>query len=245
MNIDVRISNLLTVKHGKMDISFNKQFLAAGLLLTAFNAEAALTNYTSDSQSLVYSSISNITWTEDANLLSTMIGNMGYNNTVNAIIDSYDSSYSISAADFSNTLPGRTTWFGAKAFVGYLNSINYAGSNEWVLPSAGANPQSGYNQTDGQFGQLFYEELNGTAYSNIQNTENFSNEQVYAYWLAEESSPYSWDFATTNGIQALNSKDHKYYVWAVSPGQVSQVPVPATIWLFGSGLLGLIGVIRR
>jgi len=28
-------------------------------------------------------------------------------------------------------------------------------------------------------------------------------------------------------------------------GQVSNVPVPATLWLFGSGLLGLVGITRR
>jgi hypothetical protein len=27
--------------------------------------------------------------------------------------------------------------------------------------------------------------------------------------------------------------------------QISQVPVPAAVWLFGSGLLGLIGIVRR
>ena len=30
-----------------------------------------------------------------------------------------------------------------------------------------------------------------------------------------------------------------------SPGLVSAVPVPAAVWLFGSGLLGLVGVARR
>ena len=33
--------------------------------------------------------------------------------------------------------------------------------------------------------------------------------------------------------------------WAVQTGDVSAVPVPAAVWLFGSGLLGLIGVARR
>jgi hypothetical protein len=27
--------------------------------------------------------------------------------------------------------------------------------------------------------------------------------------------------------------------------QVSQVPIPAAAWLFGSGLLGLVGIARR
>jgi len=28
-------------------------------------------------------------------------------------------------------------------------------------------------------------------------------------------------------------------------GQASVVPIPATVWLFGSGLLGLVGIARR
>ena len=34
-------------------------------------------------------------------------------------------------------------------------------------------------------------------------------------------------------------------IWVGSDGTVSVVPVPAAVWLFGSGLLGLIGVARR
>ena len=33
--------------------------------------------------------------------------------------------------------------------------------------------------------------------------------------------------------------------WAVQSGDVGAVPVPAAVWLFGSGLLGLVGVARR
>jgi hypothetical protein len=33
--------------------------------------------------------------------------------------------------------------------------------------------------------------------------------------------------------------------WAVRPGDVSAVPVPAAVWLFGSGILSLIGLASR
>lgn len=39
--------------------------------------------------------------------------------------------------------------------------------------------------------------------------------------------------------------DHDYQDFVVMVDSVFPVPVPATVWLFGSGLLGLIGVIRR
>jgi len=41
------------------------------------------------------------------------------------------------------------------------------------------------------------------------------------------------------------TKDQGYYAWAVYSGDVSAVPVPAAVWLFGSGLMGLVGLDRR
>lgn len=243
-------------------MQFNKPLLAAGLLfgLTTLNAEAALTPYISAGQSLVYSDISKVTWTGDANLLGTMIGNQGYSTVVNAIIaaspvihdrpnfyDGNDGSYSISAADFSSRSLGRTNWFGAQAFVGYLNNINYGGSTQWRLPTS--NAIYGYNGTAGnELGQLFYNELSGTAGGNIPNTANFTNEQTYAYWLGTEyaSSPaVAWVFYTGFGHQNYDGKGNQLYAWAVSPGQVSAVPVPGAVWLFGTGLVGLLGLKRR
>lgn len=36
-----------------------------------------------------------------------------------------------------------------------------------------------------------------------------------------------------------------YLGWAVHDGDIGNVPVPAALWLFGSGLVGLIGIFRR
>ena len=35
------------------------------------------------------------------------------------------------------------------------------------------------------------------------------------------------------------------YSWAVHAGNVGAVPVPAAVWLFGSGLIELLGLARR
>lgn len=242
-------------------MSFNKPLLAGLLLsLTVLNAEATLTPYTSAGQSLVYSSVSNVTWTQDANLLGTMeASNPNLINTIISTIGSIsdtanyfdtpsDSGYhTLSTNDFGNH--GLVTWFGAQAFVSYLNTINYGGSHQWALPSVGANQQSGYNQASGQFSQLFYNELYGSAFSTIPDTDNFTNEQIYSYWLGTESasdSYYAWSFDTYYGYQDAGwDKLWQFSVWAVCPGLVSAVPVPGTVWLFGTGLVGLLGLKRR
>ena len=220
-----------------------KQPLALGLLLSAttFNAHASLTSYTgAGGAGLVYSSVSNVTWTQDANLFKTLYdANHNLVNLITAVTPSYnDPSWGNQVIgdgggiDDFDTATGRLSWWGAKAFVNYLNSINYAGSNQWALPSAGANPQSGYNQTSGPLGQLFYSELGGTAGGNIPNTTTFTG-QAYAYWSGTEFAPYPRDawlfFVTYNGYQANYSKDVQGYAWAVSPGQVAAVPVPGAV----------------
>jgi hypothetical protein len=37
----------------------------------------------------------------------------------------------------------------------------------------------------------------------------------------------------------------RYNTWPIASFQVSAVPIPAAVWLFGSGLLGLVGMARR
>ena len=51
----------------------------------------------------------------------------------------------------------------------------------------------------------------------------------------------------TPGSIGTSLKSYAFFnAWAVHDGDVvSSVPVPAAVWLFGSGLLGLIGMARR
>jgi len=231
---------------------------AAGLLLSAasFNSSAALTSYTAGNVGLVYSSISDVTWTQDANLFKTLYdSNNNLVNLITAVTPSYnDPGYGLQvigdggAIDDFDTSNGSMTWWGGIAFINYLNSINFGGSNQWAMPSAGANPIASYNQTNTTFGQLFYTELGGTADGVIPNTSTFDNEHTSMYWLgtAWAHGRFSaWSFNALNGSQIPVDKFSKVYVWAVSPGQVTAVPVPGAMWLMGSGLLGLLGLKRR
>lgn len=243
-------------------MSHKKFLLVSGLLLniTAINAEASLTAYyTAGHKSVTYSSISDITWTGDANLLgsmeasdpslvSTIISTVGI---ISDIPNDHDSprnsgNHTLGAGDFGSN--GLVTWFGAKAFTFYLNTINYAGSSQWALPTAPTDPQSAYNQTGGQFGQLFYNELGGTADVAIPNTANFTNEKLSWYWLGTEDAlnpNHAWFFSTYDGVQHNYNKSDEFYTWAISPGKLAAVPLPGAIWLFWTGLMGLLGFKRR
>lgn len=242
-------------------MQFNKPLLAAGLLmsLTTLTAEAALTSYIgADGAGLVYSSVSNVTWTQDANLFKTLYDtNNNLVNLITVVTPSYnDPGWGFQELGDGGTYDdfdiatGRLSWWGAKAFVSYLNSINYGGSAQWRLPNVivGSNLQGGYNQTGSELGQLFYNELDGTAHRNIPITSSFNNVQVFDYWFGTESDyeslpRYSWSFGTASGsLLNSGSKNFQAYAWAVSPGQVAAVPIPAAVWLFCTVLVGWLGL---
>ena len=237
--------------------------IIALLLGNSFSASASLTAETSNGVAVVYDSGINAVWTADANLLGTLESQQGTTAVINAIIaanggvihdtpNSGDNNgtYTLSAVDFNGSGLGTATWWGAQAFVAYLNSIDYAGKANWALPSTSNQNETGYKVTDSQLGELFYNELGGTANNAIPVNALFSNEQSSVYWSGTEYAPRpytAWDFNTYNGYQIYsNSKGYQYYAWAVSPGNVAAaVPVPSSIWLFVSGVIGLLSLKPR
>lgn len=235
-----------------------KPTLALGLLLSAatLNADAAsLSGYTVNGVDLVYSSVSDVTWTQDANLFKTLYdADNALVSQIASVTPSYNDPYwglqNIDAGDF-DTSDGRMSWWGGIAFVNYLNSLpngGYGGSSQWRLPTS--NTIVGYNGTAGnELGQLFYSELGGTQDNAIPDTLNFINEQAYAYWSVTETSPllrYAWLLDTSNGRQYDSFKNLHLNAWVVSPGRVTAaVPEPGVMWLLSSGLLGLVSLKRR
>ncbi len=229
------------------------------LCAASFNVDAALSSV--DNGLGVYASGMDATWTSDASLLGTLEanaianGDAGAGNLITAIIDasggvirdtpnrSSNGTYTLSAADFyTGTLgQGRATWWGAQAFVNYLNSIGYGNSNQWRLPTSNA---VGDYDNGSQMGALFYDELGGTADNNIPTNSLFSNQITDQYWSGTEWEPnpfYAWKFNNSNGYQNFTGKNALLYIWAVRP---SAVPVPSALWMFGTGILALVGLKR-
>lgn len=246
--------------------SMGKAIISGLIAFNSLSAQATLTSYNSNGVDLVYSSVSDVTWTKDANLLGTMMAEQGYTTIVNAIIaltpiiyndpdlfDPFVHYHSLSAVDFKSDDLGRTSWYGALAFVNYLNDKNYGGSSEWRLPTTKRvifNPTDALTIANGidpgeEYAELSFSELRGEFNQPIVDQNNiFYNDKAYFYWTGSEywlpNSVYSFDM--TNGIQSNYRKvSNLFYAWAISPGQISAVPEPKsqTLLLAGLVLLGI------
>jgi len=171
----------------------------------------------------------------------------------------------------ANAAGAAMNWADANAWAA---GLDVAGVTGWRLPDTidvgndGATYMNyfqgvdfGYNiTTHSELSNMFYNVLGNVAYYDtsgnasqpgwgLTNTGPFSNLQSDNYWSATEFAPsttnVAWYFGMLGGGQGNDVKTNNGYAWAVQSGDVSAVPVPAAVWLFGSGLLGLIGVARR
>lgn len=142
-------------------------------------------------------------------------------------------------------------------------SLNVDGVIGWRLPDTLQPDVSCYYQNDAgvsyglncsgsEMGNLFYNVLGGSAGSSIiashnSNYELFSNVQSSYYWSATEypfNINVAWFMNMDDGFQDGHAGTRTFYAWAVHSGDVSAVPVPAAVWLFGSGLIGLFGLAK-
>jgi hypothetical protein len=189
-----------------------------------------------------YDDVANLTWLADANYSRT---------------SGYDSD-------------GLMTWNQAQSWVFHeLNYVQeYGGGRNWRLPNVPDSDDdcAWYTAADcyqGEMAQLYYNSL-GKAGSRTTTLGPFENVQLSRYWTsgidriepglpgpygASPSTRYIQAFNMYTGLIRATSEHELHYAWAVHDGDigvtVSAVPIPATMWLFGSGLIGLVSFARR
>jgi hypothetical protein len=160
----------------------------------------------------------------------------------------YDPAANLTWLADANAAGGGMTWVEANTWAA---NLDISGVTGWRLPTT-LNPDNSCENPAGSYGWTCTGSEMGNLFANVLGSDltngPFINIQtVPSYWSATEYSDiYAWSFQFGNGRQNNNTtKTHDRFAWAVYEGDVTQVPIPASILLLGSGLLGLVGVSRR
>lgn len=131
---------------------------------------------------------------------------------------------------------GLMNWNEAYTWIDYLNSTNYAGYNDWRLPSAlnsdGSGPCGLYNCSESELGYMYYTELDfpGGPILNVQASRG--------YWYAEESAPdpfNAWNFRLDTGFQGDGNKASSGFALAV---RTVPEPISSILFITGAATLG-------
>lgn len=168
----------------------------------------------------------------------------------------YDDQLNITWTTNAN-INGTATW-GAQ--VEWADTLTIDGVSGWRLASMDINDDgiivdcSSDTQAaciDNEYGHLFHYGAGTILGSGITAASQgpFIDIAVASYWSSTEYAPSpsnAWFTVFSSGFQGPGGKvNNLNYAWAVHAGDVGAVPIPAAVWLFGSGLIGLISVAKR
>jgi hypothetical protein len=216
---------------------------------------------------LLYDDVLNVTWLQDANYAHTSgyagansLGQMDWSTATTWATDLVYGGYSDWRLASNSPVNGSSFSFnGYLAYDGSTdNGYNITGPHAELAYMYHVNlGLKGYFDTTrnvqsdfGIFGNGTYNGVDNTSWGQT-NVKLVNNLQNYVYWSGSTYNPpytyYALIFDTYNGSQSQDYKVNQLYAWAVRPGDVaaSSVPVPAAVWLFGSGLIGLASFTRR
>ena len=212
---------------------------------------------------LIYDDVLDITWLQDANYAQTSgfdaDGRMTWvqaNDWANGLTY-YDSVRDVTYDDWR--LPTVRPIDGVSFEI--LRSSD-ATTDRGYAPTTTDGTDGGWRDVNGdpvsEMGHMYYVSLANLggcdpslpyctpqAGSGLVNSGPFSNIQDLYWTNVQQDFSLAWYFQFRDGFKSLTVKDPGLYGWAVREGDVSIVPIPATVWLFGSGLIGLIGIARR
>jgi hypothetical protein len=208
---------------------------------------------------LLYDNVLNLTWLQDANYAKTSgydaDGRMDWNSATtwaaNLVYGGYSdwrlaSNTPVNGTSFnySYAVDGSTdvgyNITSPNSELAYMYNVNLGLKNYY-------SPANVYQPDFGIFGNGTYNGVDQSSFG--QNIVGLvTNLQAYAYWSGSEYALVpnrAWSFNTYDGRQRNDFKSNQLYAWAVRPGDVAAVPEPGLVWLFGSGLIALLGLKRR
>ena len=207
-----------------------------------------------------------------ANASLITIGTAAYGGSEYQLI--YDVEDQITWLDYSNsgsTYSGSIAWASSlnAALTINLNegySADWSGTS-WRLPNVYGSGNNYVNGiiTGSEMADLYYSELGNELNDTSLNFGNFTNinSTTYDWYYLTPEPNWAWDpsvgsfapfFSWGDSAHLAGIGDHLIYTnslnsgvygMAVISGEVSAVPIPAAVWLFGSGLIGLVGFARR
>ncbi len=234
---------------------------ASALLSMSFAADAAL--YSRLGGLAYYDDVLDVTWIADANLAET--------NSFDPPDDETGSVYLNGLMSWGAVLH----WIDAMNAANYLGYDDWRLPSLIDVGGDGCNfafsgTDCGFNVLTGSASTTVYSELaslwvdtlgnlpfydtSGNAAQpgwGLTNTGPFSNVHADPYWTVEYATELTsaWLFNAFNGLQLdtyeTYESNYEAYVWVLRTGDISQVPVPGAIWLLGSALVGVAGVLRR
>lgn len=216
-----------------------------------------------------YDTTLNITWLANANLAQTTTFGVSGINGLGRM--EWDTAVAWIAAMNSANYLGISSWRLPKMFdIGNngcaVNSLASYNGGDCGYNVVSTGPQAS------ELASLFYDTLgNYAAYTTSgalctqyvapcprwQNFGVFSNGgAANFYWYGQETTTdstgidyglpasYAWYFGPSGAQRPQDKTGSFYNAWAVVDGDVSVVPVPAAVWLFGSAM-GVLGLARR
>lgn len=195
------------------------------LAVVSFNATAALYDR---GGGLIYDDVQDITWLQDASFGAG---------------SPYDDNDSDGTTDDGRMTDGNAYhWADSLSYYDAVRDVTW---DDWRLPT-GLDWRLPVSLTPGnEMSHLYYVDSVSSSEPGL-----FVNVQPGWYWTGTLVNVPSLGlvrikFDFENGVDSAEDDTYDYSAWAVRNGDVGAVPVPAAVWLFSSGLIGLIGLARR
>ena len=166
-------------------------------------------------------------------------------------LDSLFTGYSQSSSTFTLVKPDQTTATFGKAIFGMAAIVSPAGafkSGGFTILSGDSTFGFGKDKWgNAKIGNVFSGSINSIGWSESKarlefGTSKFSGWACAQGWCTSAERLYFNMNSSTLGLtSALNSGKN----WSNTAKGTAVIPVPAAAWLFGSGLIGLMGVAKR